>query len=214
VAKAAHQLDLRPRVTATTIIGWIGAVAIIFIGLRFFVFAAGHYMIDFSEASYTRYWPNRGYLLVHIVGGSLALVSGPFQIWSGLRRRVLKAHRALGITYLTGVLLGSGGALYMAYVSPLRTFGVALTVLAVAWLVTSGMAFLAIKNRRIDAHKEWMVRSYVVTYGFVTFRLMDEMGLFMNLGNERFATIAWLCWTIPLLFAEVALQWKRAVGRG
>jgi Predicted membrane protein (DUF2306) len=71
---------------------------------------------------------------------------------------------------------------------------------------------LAIKNRRIDVHKEWMIRSYIVTYGFVSFRLIDEMGLFVKLGNERLATTAWICWTIPLLFAEVAMQWKRTVG--
>ena len=55
-------------------------------------------------------------------------------------------------------------------------------------------------------------RNYVVTYGFVTFRLVDELGLFASLGRERYATTAWVCWTIPLLFAEVAMQWKRTVG--
>jgi hypothetical protein len=212
LSQVAQQLDTTPRVKLTTIIGWLGAAGLLFVGLRFFVLSAGHYMIDFSQASYTRYWPNRGYLLMHIIGGSLALLSGPFQIWSGLRRRVLKVHRLIGFTYLGGVVLGSAGAFYMASISPLPTFGVALTVLAVAWLVTSGMALLAIKNRRIDVHKEWMIRSYIVTYGFVTFRFMDELGFFASLGKERFATIAWACWTIPLLFAEVAMQWKRTVG--
>jgi Predicted membrane protein (DUF2306) len=212
LSQVAQRLDTTPRFTLATIIGWLGAAALLFVGLRFFALSAGHYMIDFSQASYTRYWPDRGYLLVHIIGGSLALLSGPFQIWSGLRRRVLKVHRLIGFTYLGGVVLGSAGAFYMASISPIPTFGVALTVLAFAWLLTSGMAVLAIKNRRIDVHKEWMIRSYIVTYGFVSFRFIDEMGLFAKLGNERLATTAWICWTIPLLFAEVAMQWKRTVG--
>jgi hypothetical protein len=74
------------------------------------------------------------------------------------------------------------------------------------------MALIAIKARRFEIHKEWMIRSYVVTFGFVSFRLIDELNIFAGLGTERYATTAWLCWTIPLLFAEVALQWKRTVG--
>ena len=198
--------------TWKTVLGWIAAGILAIVGLRFFVTSALHYFVDFSQESYQIYWPNRWYLLVHVAGGSIALLSGPFQIWSGLRRRVLGAHRFLGTAYLTGVVIGSLGAFYMAAVSPLPTFGIALTVLAIAWLVTSSMALIAIKYRRIEIHKEWMMRSYVVTFGFVVFRLIDEMNLFANLGNERFATIAWVCWTIPLLLVEVALQWKKTVG--
>lgn len=57
-----------------------------------------------------------------------------------------------------------------------------------------------------------MIRSYVVTYAFVTFRLVDDVGVFANLGLERLATTGWICWSIPLLITEVALQWKRVVG--
>jgi len=212
MSQVEKRLQAGTSISTTTVVGWLGSAVLIFIGLRFFVLSAGHYLVDFSEASYMNYWPNRGYLLPHIVGGSLALVSGPFQLWSGLRRRVMKVHRAIGTVYLCGILIGSAGAFYMASISPLPSFGIALTVLAFVWIVTSGMAFIAIKKRRIEAHKEWMVRSYVITYGFVTFRLVDELGFFSSMGNERFATIAWMCWTIPLMFAEVALQWKRTVG--
>ena len=198
--------------TWKTVLGWIAVGILAIVGLRFFVTSALHYIIDFSQASYQIYWPNRWYLLVHVAGGSIALLCGPFQIWSGLRRRVLGAHRFLGTAYLTGVAIGSLGAFYMAAVSPLATFGIALTVLAIAWLVTSSMALIAIKYRRIETHKEWMIRSYVVTFGFVVFRLIDEMNVFASLGNERYATTAWVCWTIPLLLVEVALQWKKTVG--
>ena len=209
MAKAALGLDAPQGTNWKTVAGWLGAAVLAFFGLRYFLLNATHYMVDFSQSSYRQYWPNRGYLFVHIVGGSLALLCGPFQIWSGLRRRVMKAHRAIGTAYLGGVAAGSLAAFYMAAVSPLRTFGIALAVLALAWLVTTSMAFLAIHNRHIDAHKEWMIRSYVITYGFVSFRVISGWNLFGGLGTEQFATIAWMCWTVPLLFAEVALQWKR-----
>jgi hypothetical protein len=101
----------------------------------------------------------------------------------------------------------------MAWISPLRSFGIALLVLAFVWVLTTAMAYLAIRNRQFDTHKEWMLRSYVVTYGFSIFRLLDELQFFQSLGNERFATIAWVCWTIPLMMTEVGLQWKRTMAR-
>jgi Predicted membrane protein (DUF2306) len=42
--------------------------------------------------------------------------------------------------------------------------------LALAWMLTTGMALIAIRRSLVDQHKEWMIRSYVVTFGFVTFR--------------------------------------------
>jgi uncharacterized membrane protein len=192
-------------------VGWLFGAIVLLTGVVFLTFGVGHYFFDFSEASYRQYWPHRGYLLMHILGGAVALVTGPFQLWSGLRRRVLKVHRALGKLYLAGVLVGSAGAFYMASVSPIPTFGVALTALGIVWLIVSSMAFIAIRNRRIEVHKEWMIRSYVVTYAFVTFRVVDESGVLAGLGLERLATTAWVSWSIPLLLTEVALQWKRVV---
>ena len=36
-------------------------------------------------------------------------------------------------------------------------------------LAISGMALIAIRRRNFIQHKEWMIRSYVVTFAFVTF---------------------------------------------
>src|SRR5262245_11187420 len=88
---------------------WMLGLTAIVIGARFFIVNAGHYLINFSEPSYGAYWPKRGFLLMHIIGGSIALLTGPFQLWSGLRRRVLNLHRPLGMTYLGGILIGSTG---------------------------------------------------------------------------------------------------------
>jgi hypothetical protein len=40
----------------------------------------------------------------------------------------------------------------------------------VAWWVTTGLAYLAIQRGEIQQHKAWVVRSYIVTFAFVTFR--------------------------------------------
>jgi len=90
-------------------------------------------------------------------------------------------------------------------------FGFALIAIAVAWITTAGMAYYAILLRRIQTHKEWMVRAYVVTFSFVTFRLFNDFGPTSRLqpDSDRAITIAWACCALPLLAAEVILQLRR-----
>jgi type III secretory pathway component EscR len=56
-----------------------------------------------------------------------------------------------------------------------------------------------------------MIRSYVVTTAFVTFRVVFEVFKQAGVGTvpERLAATAWLCWSIPLLLAEVVLQGRK-----
>ena len=84
-----------------------------------------------------------------------------------------------------------------------------------AWLLTTGMAFLAIRKRRIQLHKEWMIRSYIVTFAFVGFRIIVGWPSFVLLGDfaQRAPTAIWLSFVPALLVAEVLLQWKRVIGR-
>jgi hypothetical protein len=55
------------------------------------------------------------------------------------------------------------------------------------------------------------VRAYVVTFAFVTFRLLNDYGPTSHLrpDNDRTITIGWACWVLPLLATEVILQLRR-----
>jgi Predicted membrane protein (DUF2306) len=101
--------------------------------------------------------------LLHVAGGSAALFFGPFQLWSGLRQRHLSIHRWTGRLYLGGVFVGGAAAFFLSFYTQPRDFGVALFVQATAWWLSVGMGFLAIKRYRIEVHKAWMIRGYVVT---------------------------------------------------
>jgi len=78
--------------------------------------------------------------------------------------------------------------------------------MAFAWLTCASMAYIAIRRRQIPARKEWMIRSYVVTYGFVVFRALQDSKLMASFKTEALALNAWLCWVILLLIVEMALQ--------
>jgi Predicted membrane protein (DUF2306) len=90
-------------------------------------------------------------------------------------------------------------------------FGAGLTGLGVAWVVTTGLAFLAINRHLYDQHKEWMIRSYVVTFAFVTFRALHASLSAADVGtlHEQLAVASWFCWAVPLLITEVILQGRK-----
>ena len=73
------------------------------------------------------------------------------------------------------------------------------------------MAYYAILKRHIQVHKEWMVGAYVVTFAFVTFRLLNDYypGAPLQPDGDRAVTVGWASWVLPLLFTEVILQLRR-----
>ncbi len=192
-----------------TVVAWTGIVmlAVGFV-FKYVLFYYRHY----DAASFDVYWHRRGWLLLHISGGTLALLTGPFQFWMGLRQRYMNVHRWLGRVYLVGVAAGIVGAVGLSLTT---TFGWAVVWgirgLAVAWLVTTGTAYFTITKGLVALHKEWMIRAYVVTFAFVTFRLMQDYGPISKLRpeNDRDITIAWACWVVPLFITEMFLQFKR-----
>src|SRR3954462_3063298 len=93
------------------------------------------------------YWPHRGWLLTHIAGGLIALLTGPVQLWLGLHNVKMELHRKLGILYIIGMLIGSIGAFGLALKPDGgAVFGSGLFFLGVAWVTTTSLAFVAIKK--------------------------------------------------------------------
>ena len=191
------------------ILGWAGIVslAVAFV-IKYVLFYYRHY----DAASFDVYWLRRGWLLLHINGGTLALLMGPWQFWTGLRQRNLAIHRWTGRLFLIGVAMGVIGSVgLMVTTTNGWAFEFGLLGLASAWLVTTFMAYFSIRKGLVALHKEWMVRAYVVTFAFVTFRLLEDYGPTSRLRpeNDRDITIAWACWVVPLAVTEMIFQLKR-----
>ena len=127
----------------------------------------------------------------------------------------MTAHRWMGRIYLTAILIGTISSTYLSWTSAYRvnfSWAFALQSLAFAWIVTAAMAYISVMKGRIIQHKEWMIRSYVVTFAFVLFRWLNELSVVKSLMPqfaERGPAIGWLSWTIPLLITEMVLSWKR-----
>src|ERR1043165_8736416 len=92
------------RINLLTIAGTIALAAIVLLSIRFYVRDPLHYLVDRSPKSFKSYWPHKDWLTFHIIGGTLALSMGPFQLWSGLRQRHFEIHRWTGRLYLLGII--------------------------------------------------------------------------------------------------------------
>src|SRR5215831_16848027 len=93
-----------PGIGSKALITLAGLVAIIFIVVAALPYrallgsadAAKQTLQDFQFA----YYPKRAWLLTHIAGGLIALLSGPVQLWLGLHNVKMEFHRKLGLLYI------------------------------------------------------------------------------------------------------------------
>ena len=89
------------------LVSLIGVAA--FLALAFWIIVALPYF-HFNREHFGPYpdlfWPRRYPLLLHILGGTVALLAGPLQLWLGETRRQLGWHRTLGKVYVSGVGVG------------------------------------------------------------------------------------------------------------
>jgi uncharacterized membrane protein len=156
-------------------------------------------------------------LTTHIAFGMIAILIGPFQFFPSLRKKFPRIHRLTGRTYLISISIAAIAAIILAINHNIIeqgriVFGTGLLGLAAAWVVTSSMAFWAIKNRNFVQHREWMVKSYVVTCGFTTFRIFAvtlNSYIQLDYSKEMSGIMAWACWSVPLLVTEVFLQARK-----
>jgi hypothetical protein len=102
-------------------------------------------------------------------------------------------------------LFGGFGGLYMSrfsYGGWISHFGFA--VLGLSWLFTGWMAYILIRNKDIEHHREWMTRNYALTFAGVMLRLYMPISVILGFDfMKSYIVVAWLCW-IPNLFVA---QW-------
>jgi uncharacterized membrane protein len=173
--------------------------------LHYFSYGADNYGAGF--------WPYAPFLLMHIICGIAALLLGPFQFIAAIRKNYPKTHRLMGKIYLCSIVVAAFASLYLSINKIIIgekavAYGTGLAGLAIAWLLTSGMAYWSVRSKNFVQHREWMVRSFVVTCAFTSFRLVDKLlvgQLHMDPGASA-TLMAWACWTFPLMITELFLQ--------
>jgi len=162
--------------------------------------------------AYSIFWARRGWLWAHLGGGTLTLLLGPFQFLPRLRTAFPWVHRWTGRLYLLAVLIACAGAAGLIATTPGGVgLQVAFAVTELAWLFTALMGFIAIRGKQPHIHRRWMLRNYIITFVFVTFRAATLIPGVMGLAppSVMIPTLLWLSWVVPLLAYEISIGMRR-----
>lgn len=156
-------------------------------------------------------------LYIHIIGSLSAILIGPFQFIPYFREKFKKLHRVLGKIYIGGILfLGFPSGLYMAfYANGGIIASIAFTLLSFIWLGTTYLAYKKIKNWEIEAHQNWMIRSYAITFAAVMLRIWIPVFTFywgINF-QTTLVTTAWLSWIPNLIVAEIIIFIRKKIAK-
>jgi uncharacterized membrane protein len=175
-------------------------------------------VILYSEVPLLRQVKERAYLgtipfliVPHVLAGIAALLIGPLQFSSRIRRRSPKFHRALGRVYVCSVVIAAPLAIILSnhrHDSRAIHFVVANIVQAAIWMITTGAAFLAARNGHFHQHREWMVRSYAVTFTFIGTRVLQPLPAWNRHGEAGFAIEIIIITFMAILIPDLAFHWS------
>lgn len=145
----------------------------------------------------------------HVIFGSVALLTGPWQFFKRFRNKQIKLHRTLGKIYIISCLLGSISGFGIAFFASGGIVGkLGFMAAAVFWFHLTFMAYRKIIVKDIPAHEKWMISSFAMTFAAVTLRMWLGIliGLFDLSYINAYTTVAWLSWIPNLLVALTIFQ--------
>lgn len=195
-------------------VGFVAFWMIILVGSAYFVWTdVFAYFRGFRSSVFgNSLFQNQLFVVMHMTGGTIALITGPTQFWKGFRDKYTSVHRRLGKMYMVGCGLIIFSASRTVFFSACRPCEVSLLITTVLLLITTLTAWVAIKQRNIKQHRQFMVRSYVLILAFILVRINGAFSLdflfgsiadplFKRTVNEYFFSF------FPPLCAEIALTW-------
>ena len=160
-------------------------------------------------------------LLGHLAFAVLIIVGGAVQLVPPLRRRWPGLHRWNGRFYLLAAAVLALGGLYLSWGrgapgTPALDLGVSSNALAI--LVSVVLTLHHALARRIDAHRRWALRLFLVVSGVWFFRvglfmwllLVGPVGIdFASFSGPTLSALAFLQWLLPLAVLELFLRVQR-----
>jgi uncharacterized membrane protein len=154
---------------------------------------------------------DRHLLIPHTLAGIFALLIGPVNFSSRIRKHHLQLHRVLGRIYVISVFIGAATGVALAAGRP----GFPGTCMqAAAWIICTTAALITARNRQIVQHRQWMARSYAVTFTFVSSRVLNLWPRYWSHLGDTFAAVGVIAFTLAsLLIVDLALNWRELTSR-
>ena len=163
--------------------------------------------------AYPRVHRAMGYLYL-----SAVFLAGCAGLWLSPDTPMFAAHGLANLTAIDLSRLGLGPS-FLGYsassrFSPNQFFlvMVGFGTLALVWLLTAALAFARARQRRLEEHREWMIRSYSLTFAAATVRLAALPLLVLTRAPVVAITCTFWSWILNLVVAEWLIRRRSAVG--
>lgn len=202
---------INPRVKKPLVV-LFWTVVILFSGYFYYGDAIAYFFGYRSPRFGETFFQNQFWFVAHIAGATCSLFLGPVQFWKVIRINYVGFHRLAGKIYIIGSLVAAVCALRLALIFDCIGCRYSLIPLSVLFFVTTSLAWYAIQQKKIVAHKQFMVRSYVCALAFVFVRLYQILPLDFIfrpiVSDDVFAVVLeWTFSILPLMLVEIFMIW-------
>lgn len=182
---------------------------LILLSAAFYFENAVVYLFGYRNA---RFAGNEFWFVAHILGATCSLFLGPIQFWKSIRTKYIRYHRLAGKIYIIGSLIAGVAALRLSLIFGCVGCRFSLFPLSILFILTTSLAWYAITQKNITAHKQFMVRSYTCALAFVFARLYQVIPMEFIFGivddpTVKRVVIEWMFSILPLIIVEIAIIW-------
>lgn len=177
----------------------------------YFNFNSSYGFLRLKQAAIASGWYLPAYYS-HVLAAGLILILGLFQLNTKLSLRWKELHRFLGKCYAYGILFfaAPGGLAMSFFINRGPWVFTSFILQCLCWFLFTAIAVKNIQRGKINEHRDWMWRSYALTFAAVTLRLY--VFLFTSSYDlsapEAYGVIAWASWTLNLVAVELYLTIK------
>ena len=188
---------------------WVGPLAVavlVFLYLAFKPFVG----VPESQAplpphdGFPLYYP---LLVIHMIGGTVTMLTMVLQVWPWLRQHHPKVHRLSGRIYFVSMLISASMGLIVLWWAPQPGKLGALCSL-VFWLATTIAGYRAIRRRDVVKHRRYMLYSFAIAannWGFFVLLGILSLGIQFDIAYYQEGA-RWIPWIGNLMLVQWWLQ--------
>jgi hypothetical protein len=187
------------------------AKTLLFVGIgllyAYVIVTTESFLWDKTSPEWTHIEPFKTILLPHGLVAALTLLLGPFQFSERLRRKYALVHKTIGYLYITGCYLGAPVGAYIQWfqerLGESRNFTIAGIADAALWMFATTMALIFIRQRKIQQHRQWMIRSFSCALIFLEVRAIVVL---FHIPPQQIEIVVWCCIAAAFPVADLVLQ--------
>ncbi len=142
----------------------------------------------------------------HVFTSIVVLLVGIPQFLPSFSFRFPRVHQGLGKIYVFLILgLASPSGLVMAYYANGGIFTqVSFSLQAILWFVFTYLGYYYIRQKDLEKHRNFMLRSFALTLSAISLRLLKWIivATLQPPPMDTYKTVAWLGWLLNLAIVE------------